>query len=104
MPTCAPVLLKNSFHPFKFILQLYVKCDDGCLKIKSFSYIPLYALPSPAGNIMVGEMQVSSNNGLKKDWKTVIAVKLRQRQCKRVGDPSHEQSGHAVRGIDLKSF
>ena len=31
---------------------------------------------------MVGEMRLFSNNGLKKDWKTVIAVKLRQRQCK----------------------
>ena len=31
---------------------------------------------------MVGEMRVSSNNGLKKDWKTVIVVKWRQRQCK----------------------
>ena len=31
---------------------------------------------------MVGEMRLFSNNGLKKDWKTVIVVRLRQRQCK----------------------
>ena len=55
---------------------------------------------------MVGEMRLFSNNGLKKDWKTVIAVKLRQRQCnvKRVGDPSHQQSGYVLRGIVLKFF
>ena len=53
---------------------------------------------------MVGEMRLFSNNGLKKDWKTVIVVRLRQTQCKRIGDPSHQQSGYVLRGIVLKFF